>query len=96
MREQAGVLTGYALGEDADSTGEVRDVRADLAAVMAGDAGLHWAEAADRLAQQFPSRWAGVTADSLSAEARDKGIASALVRRPAGVARGVRRQDVAT
>jgi len=93
MREQAGVLSGYALAEDGDDS-EVRDVRTDLIAAIGPDAGLHWAEAADRLAQQFPSRWAGATADSVSAEARALGIASALVRRPAGVARGVRRQDV--
>ena len=56
----------------------MRDVRADLIAVFGPDAGLHWAEAADRLAQQFPSRWTGATADSVSAEARALGIASAL------------------
>ena len=93
MREQAGVLSGYALGEDGEDD-EVRDVRADLITVIGPDAGLHWAEAADRLAQQFPSRWAGATADSVSAEARALGITSALVRRPAGVARGCRRADV--
>ena len=95
MREQAGVLSGYALAEDADD-GEVRDVRADLAAVLGSDRGLHWGEAAERLADQFPSRWAGATADSVSAEARDTGIPSVDVRRPAGVAKGVRRQDVTT
>ena len=96
MREQAGVLSGYALAEDADDAGEVRDVRADLAAVVGTENGLHWAEAAERLAQSFPSRWAGATADSVSAEARGQGIASVDVRRGAGVAKGVRRQDVAT
>jgi S-DNA-T family DNA segregation ATPase FtsK/SpoIIIE len=95
MREQAGVLSGYALAEDADD-GEVRDIRADLLAVIGLESGLHWAEAAERLVQQFPSRYDGATATSVSDEARDKGIPSPLVRRPAGVARGVRRQDVTT
>ena len=98
MREQAGVLSGYALAEDAGDDAEVRDVRADLLAVMGSDSGLHWAEAAERLADQFPSRWAGATADSVSAEARDKGIATSRpdVRRGGVVTKGVRRQDVIT
>jgi DNA segregation ATPase FtsK/SpoIIIE, S-DNA-T family len=96
MREQAGVLSGYALAEDGDDADEVRDVRADLAVVMGSESGLHWAEAAERLAEMFPSRWAGATAESVSAEARDKGIPRADVRRGGVVTKGVRRQDVIT
>jgi hypothetical protein len=64
--------------------------------VMGSDSGLHWAEAAERLTFQFPSRYDGATAESVSAEAREKGIPSVNVRRPAEppVAKGVRRQDV--
>ena len=92
LREAAGTLSGAALGED--DRREERDVRADLAAVAGTENGLHWAEAAGRLAERFPERWAGATADSVSAEARGQGIASVDVRRSAGVAKGVRRQDV--
>ena len=42
-----------------DAEEAARDVLADLAAVFGGDAGLHWAEAAARLGQRFPDRWAG-------------------------------------
>ena len=94
LREAAGTLSGVALGED--DRREERDVRADLAAVAGTENGLHWAEAAGRLAERFPERWAGATADSVSAEARGQGIASVDVRRSAGVAKGVRRQDVAS
>ena len=51
-----------------------RDVLADVLAVFRDDAGLHWAEAAARLAQAFPGRWDGVTADALSAELRARGV----------------------
>ena len=80
LREAAGTLSGAALGED--DRREERDVRADLAAVAGTENGLHWAEAAGRLAERFPERWAGATADSVSAEARGQGIASVDVRRP--------------
>ena len=99
MREQAGVLSGYALAEDADDDGEVRDVRADLLAVIGSDSGLHWAEAAERLAGSSRHGGPARPPTSVSAEARDKGIPSVNVRRPAAeppVAKGVRRQDVAT
>jgi hypothetical protein len=52
IREAAGTLSGVALGED--DRREERDVRADLAAVAGTDNGLHWAEAAGRLAERFP------------------------------------------
>ena len=50
MRERIGVLSGFALGLD-DERGPARDVLADLLAVFAGDAGMHWGVAADRLAE---------------------------------------------
>ena len=40
MRDRAGVLSGYALGEAEDA--EARDVLADVAAVFGDDPGLHW------------------------------------------------------
>jgi DNA segregation ATPase FtsK/SpoIIIE, S-DNA-T family len=44
LREGVGVLSEYALGEDAQAA--ARDVLADVTAVFRADAGLQWAEAA--------------------------------------------------
>jgi DNA segregation ATPase FtsK/SpoIIIE, S-DNA-T family len=94
LREAAGTLTGVAAGmEDAEAA---RDVLADLAAVFGSDAGLHWAEAAARLAQRFPDRWAGVEAESVSAEARSHGVPSVNVRMGKDQAKGCRLADVMT
>jgi S-DNA-T family DNA segregation ATPase FtsK/SpoIIIE len=93
LRGQAGTLTGYALGEDEDST-QPRDVLADLLTVFRDDPGLHWAEAAARLAQAFPGRWDGTAADALSAEVRARGVPSVPVKTGGEVARGCRRADV--
>jgi DNA segregation ATPase FtsK/SpoIIIE, S-DNA-T family len=92
LRGQAGTLTGYALGEE--DTAEARDVLADLTAVFRGDPGLHWGEAAARLAAAFPGRWDGATADALSAEVRARGVPSVPVKTGGEVARGCRRADV--
>jgi S-DNA-T family DNA segregation ATPase FtsK/SpoIIIE len=92
LREAAGTLSGVALGlDDADAA---RDVLADLAAVFGADAGLHWAEAAARLAQRFPDRWAGASADGVSAECRARGVASVNIKAAGQVARGCRAADV--
>ncbi len=91
LRGQSGTLTGYALGEDDDRA--ARDVLADLLAVFRGDPGLQWAEAAARLAQAFPGRWDGATADALSAEVRARGVPSVPVKTGGEVARGCRRAD---
>jgi DNA segregation ATPase FtsK/SpoIIIE, S-DNA-T family len=89
MRDRAGVLTGYALGEMDDI--EARDVLADVLAVFGDDAGLHWAELADRLANRWPDRWADVTADSVSAQCRGLGVPSVDVRMAGTVLKGCRR-----
>jgi S-DNA-T family DNA segregation ATPase FtsK/SpoIIIE len=78
LREAAGTLTGVALGLDEDEA--ARDVLADLAAVFGGDGGLHWAEAAARLAQRFPDRWDGASGEAVSAEARAHGVPSVNVK----------------
>ena len=92
LREAAGTLSGVALGVDDDQA--ARDVLADLAAVFGADMGLHWAEAAARMAQRFPERWGGVTGDALSAEARARGVASVNVKAVGQVAKGCRLTDV--
>ena len=93
MRQAAGVLAGYALGED--SSEPARDVLADvLSAFAPGEPGLHWQVIADRLAARHPERWTGATAESLSAECRDLGVASVSVKAAGAVLRGCRRADV--
>jgi len=78
MRDRAGVLTGYALGEADDAA--PRDVLADVLAVLGDDAGLHWGELADRLANRWPDRWSDISAESLSAQLRALGVPSVDVR----------------
>lgn len=92
LRGQAGTLTGYALGEDGQAA--ARDVLADLTAVFRGDAGLHWADAAARLAAAFPQRWDGVTGESLSADCRALRVPSVNVSTGGTVRKGCRRADV--
>jgi DNA segregation ATPase FtsK/SpoIIIE, S-DNA-T family len=87
-RERAGTLTGVALGEDGDQA--ARDPLADAAAVFGADAGLWWTSLATRLAQRFPDRWAGATADSVSAELRALGVPSVTVSAGGTKARGCR------
>ena len=92
LREAAGTLSGVALG--LDEAEAARDVLADLAAVFGADAGLQWGDAAARLAQRFPDRWAGVEAEALSAEARAHGVPSVNVKAAGAVAKGCRVADV--
>lgn len=94
IRERAGLLTGYALGEDFfDAT--PRDVLADLLAVFGEDNGMHWAVAADRLAERFPDRWHDATAEGISAAARAVGVPSVDTRMTgASPAKGCRRVAV--
>jgi S-DNA-T family DNA segregation ATPase FtsK/SpoIIIE len=82
LRERAGTLSGYAAG--IVSGREERDVLHDVAAVFGSDSQLHWGVLAERLAGQFPGRWAGVTADAVSQQCRDLNVRSADVRYPPG------------
>jgi hypothetical protein len=63
-------------------------------AVLGGDAGLQWGDVAARLASRFPARWDGVTADSISAECRARGVRSVTVRSGGETAKGCKRADV--
>jgi DNA segregation ATPase FtsK/SpoIIIE, S-DNA-T family len=92
LRGHAGTLTGVAAGQDASPP---RDILADLAAVIGSAAGIQWAEAASRLAQRFPDRWADATAESVSADCRALGVPSVNVRAGAMTAKGCRAADVA-
>lgn len=92
LRERAGTLSGYAAGQAAGR--EERDVLADVLAVFGSDAGLHWAVLAERLAGQFPDRWAGLTADAISQQCRDLEVSSVDVRASGRTLKGCRRADV--
>jgi DNA segregation ATPase FtsK/SpoIIIE, S-DNA-T family len=89
MRDRAGVLTGYALGEFEQA--EARDVLADVLAVFGDAPGLHWDELADRLAERWPDRWADITGDAMSAQLRSKGVPSVGVKMAGVTLKGCRR-----
>jgi S-DNA-T family DNA segregation ATPase FtsK/SpoIIIE len=92
MRERAGVLSGYAIGEDEQP--EPRDVLADVRVVFGADNGLQWADLAERLAQRWPDRWAGVTAETISAQCRALNVRSVDVKTGGVVLKGCRRVSV--
>ena len=95
-RDRAGTVTGYAAGAGSDAAAS--DILADARAVFGADNGLHWDTLADRLARQFPQRYADATAESVSAACRARGVPSADVRFPPGragaVRKGCRRADL--
>jgi hypothetical protein len=96
LRERAGTLAGMAAGIEASAL--VRDVLADVLAVFGADTGLHWAALAERLAAQFPGRWAEAADAAVSAQCRELSVPSVDVRWPPGrdgaVRKGCRRSDV--
>lgn len=92
IRDRAGVLTGYALGEH--EAAAARDVLADVRAVFGTASGLHWDELADRLANRWPDRWADVTGEAVSAQCRKLGVPSVDVRMAGTVRKGCRRVGV--
>lgn len=69
LREKAGVLSGYALGEE-DDQGE-RSLLADVLAVFGpAERFLYWETVATRLSGRFPGTYTGLTADAVSADVR--------------------------
>jgi S-DNA-T family DNA segregation ATPase FtsK/SpoIIIE len=92
MRDRAGTLGGYALGEMDEL--EARDVLADVLAVFSDAPGLHWDELADRLASRWPERWASVSGESVSAQCRSLGVASVGVKTAGVTLKGCRRVTV--
>jgi DNA segregation ATPase FtsK/SpoIIIE, S-DNA-T family len=91
LREAAGTLSGAALGLPDDAA---RNLLADLAAVFAGDTGMQWPEAAARLAQRFPDRYADLAAEALSADARALGVPSVDVKAGGRALKGCRAANV--
>ncbi|HMH91916.1 MAG TPA: hypothetical protein VK586_12640 [Streptosporangiaceae bacterium] len=92
LRDRAGVLSGYALGEH--QTAPARDVLADVLTVFGDAPGLHWDDLADRLAARWPDRWADVTGEAMSAQCRRLGVSSVVVSVDGAKARGCRRSVV--
>jgi hypothetical protein len=91
IRQRAGTLSGMALGQQ---TPEVRDVLADVLAVLGSDPGLHWNVLAERLAARFPDRWADATGDAVSAQCRGLRVPSVGVKVSGLTLKGCRRSDV--
>ena len=85
MREQAGVLSGYALGEEDDT--ERRTFAADVLAVFGADRNLWYATIAERLAARMPGVYADITPGAVSDQLRAAGITVKQVRE---TGRGVR------
>lgn len=93
MREHAGVLSGYALGDGAEAAAP-RDILADAAEVFDGAAGLQWPELAARLAERWPDRYADLTADAASSQLRNRGVPSVDVKADGQVLKGCRKVAV--
>jgi DNA segregation ATPase FtsK/SpoIIIE, S-DNA-T family len=82
MREAAGRLTGYALGEDADV--EVRSIAEDVLLVFREDPKLYLTTIAARLAEAIPGAYADITADAVASQLRNLGANSKRVREAGG------------
>jgi S-DNA-T family DNA segregation ATPase FtsK/SpoIIIE len=92
IREQAGALSGHALGED--DSGTVQDVLGDVLAAFGQERALHWDVLAERLAGRWPDRWADVTGDAVSAQMRALRVPSVTVSMGGQKARGCRKEAV--
>jgi S-DNA-T family DNA segregation ATPase FtsK/SpoIIIE len=94
MREAAGRITGYALGEDGDQ--EVRSFAADVLAVF-GDAERLWLDTiADRLRGSIPSAYADITPAAVGSQLRALEVEVKKVRETGREPRsGCERQAVA-
>lgn len=93
LRARAGVLTGYALGEEEDERPE-RDVLADLLSVLDNRPAAQWPWIAEALALRFPDRYHDLTSDSISAQCRGLGVASVDVKQDGTVLKGCRKASV--
>jgi S-DNA-T family DNA segregation ATPase FtsK/SpoIIIE len=72
MRQQAGVLSGYALGESDDS--EPRRFAADVIAVFGADEKLWCSTIAERLAARIPEAHSDITQEAVSSQLRNLGV----------------------
>ena len=94
MREAAGRITGYALGEDGDA--EVRSITADVLAVFGTDEKLWLETIAERLRGSIPSVYADTTAAAVGSQLRALGVTVKNVRETGkGPRTGCEREAVA-
>ena len=82
MREAAGRLTGYALGEDADV--EVRSIAEDVLLVFREDPKLYLTTIAARLAESIPGAYADITPEAVRSQLANLGASAKRVREPGG------------
>ena len=95
MREAAGVLSGYALGET--STQEARSFAADVLTVFAGANALWCETIAARLRAHLPEIYADITQEAVASQLRGLGIDVRNVREPGqGPRKGCYRAAVET
>jgi S-DNA-T family DNA segregation ATPase FtsK/SpoIIIE len=93
MREAAGVLSGYALGQD--STEEARSFAADVLTIFAGANALWCETIAVRLREHLPEVYADITQEAVASQLRGLGIDVRNVREPgAGPRKGCYRAAV--
>ena len=93
MREAAGVLSGYALGQD--STEEARSFAADVLTIFAGTNALWCETIAARLREHLPQVYADITQEAVASQLRGLGIDVRNVREPgSGPRKGCYRQAV--
>ena len=85
MREAAGLLTGYALGEDADD--EVRSIANDVLLVFRDDARLYTETIAERLRESLLAYYSDITPEAVRSQLAAVGVASKKVREPGGAPR---------
>ena len=88
----AGTLSGYAAGVTVGKP--VRDVLGDVLAVMGERPGMQWEALAVKLAERFPDRWEGVTAESVSAECRALGVPVRQIKTFGQNLNGCRKADI--
>jgi S-DNA-T family DNA segregation ATPase FtsK/SpoIIIE len=82
MREAAGRITGYALGEEHDV--EVRSIAEDVLLVFRDDAKLYLTTIAGRLRESIPSAYADITPEAVRSQLAGLGATVKKVREPGG------------
>lgn len=94
MRQQAGVLSGHAIGQDHKP--QARSLAADVLSVFGADRNLWCTTIAGRLAHRLPDVYADITAAAVADQLRALGVEVKQVRESgAGVRAGCERRSVA-
>ena len=89
MREAAGVLSGYALGQTPDE--EARSFAADVLTIFVQDGKLHCETITTRLREHLPGGYADITPPAVASQLRALGIPVKKLRETGpGAAPGVR------